>query len=177
MNSLLGIPKNSPNGLFFSPEPDALPTDTYTLELEALINGEIVTTILAKDVPIAEIPEEPYTVEFISASVDFNPDALNLKSKGKLVMAYIELPIDYDVNEIDLESIRLNSQVRAELKPTEIGDYDKDGIPDLMVKFDRSAVQGILEAGDEVLITGKLTDIIYFEDSNTIEVINKGKKK
>ena len=165
--------KNSPNGLFFSPEPDAQPTDTYSLEV--IIAG--TTTVLAEDVPISEIPEEPYVIEFISASVDFNPDALNLKSKGKLVMAYIELPADYDVNEIDLESIRLNSQVQGELKPIRIGDYDNDGIPDLMVKFDRSVVQDILEAGDEVIITGKLTDIIYFEGSDTIKVISKEKKK
>ena len=92
-------------------------------------------------------------------------------------MAYIELSVDYDVNEIELESIRLNSQVQAELKPIGIGDYDNDGIPDLMVKFNRSAVQDILETGDEVIITGKLTDIIYFEGSDTIKVMNKGKKK
>ena len=93
------------------------------------------------------------------------------------ITAYIELPADYDVNEIDLESIRLNSQVQGELKPIRIGDYDNDGIPDLMVKFDRSVVQDILEAGDEVIITGKLTDIIYFEGSDAIKIIEKGKKK
>ena len=93
------------------PEPDALPTDTYSLEVMA--TG--ITTVLAENVPIAEIPDEPYTVEFIPAFVDFDPDTLNLKSKGKLVTGYIELPEGYNVNEINLESIKLNIQVQAEL--------------------------------------------------------------
>lgn len=41
----------------------------------------------------------------------------------------------------------------AEPWPTEIGDHDGDGIPDLMVKFDRSAVQALLEPGEEVNLT------------------------
>lgn len=43
----------------------------------------------------------------------------------------------------------------AELGPSGIGDYDDDGIPDLMVKFSRSAVQAILEPGEvELAVIG-----------------------
>jgi hypothetical protein len=48
-----------------------------------------------------------------------------------------------------------------------------------MVKFDRSAVQGILGAGSEVeiTVTGELEDDTKFEGSDTIRVIDKGGKK
>ena len=73
----------------------------------------------------------------------------------------------------------LNDKVPAELHPTEIGDYDSDGIPDLMVKFDRQSVIDILPVGDEVnvTVTGKLFDKTAFEGSDTIRVIDKGKGK
>jgi cell wall-associated NlpC family hydrolase len=164
------------------PEPDALPTDTYSLEITAA--GQ--TIVLAKNVPISDIPRVPYIIRsmeteiipIIPAFVDFDPDTLNLKSKGKWVTTYVELPIGYDINEIDLESIKLNDQIPIEAKPTEIGDYDENGIPDLMVKFDRLAVQNILEVGEEVKVTisGKLIDEKPFEGSNIIRVIDKNKK-
>ena len=73
----------------------------------------------------------------------------------------------------------MNGVVPAENKPTEIGDYDDDGLPDLMVKFDRSDVCEILDPGDEVeiTVTGELTDETPFQGSDTIRVIDKGGKK
>jgi len=115
----------------------------------------------------------------IEATVDVDPDTLNLKSKGRWITCYIELPEGYNVDDIDVSTIMLNDQVPAELHPTEIGDYDADGIADLMVKFGRSAVQAILEVGDavEITVTGELTDGTLFEGNDTIRVIDKGGKK
>lgn len=115
----------------------------------------------------------------IEASAHIEPNTLNLKSKGRWLTCYIELPEGYDVGEIDVSTIMLNEEVPAELQPTEIGDYDGDEIADLMVRFDRSAVQSILEAGDEVeiTVTGELTDATPFQGSDTIRVIDKGGKK
>lgn len=115
-----------------------------------------------------------YPATSVSATIDIDPDTLNLKSKGKWVTTYIELLEEYDVADIDVSTIMLNDQVQAEMTPTEIGDYDDDGIADLMVKFDRSAVQGILEVGEEVeiTVTGELTDGT-FEGSDTIRVIDE----
>lgn len=114
----------------------------------------------------------------IEGCADIDPDTLNLKSKGKWITCYIELPEGYDVADIDVSTIKLNDTVPAEAKPTAIGDYDGDGIADLMVKFDRSAVQALLQEGEvELTVTGELTDETPFEGSDTIRVINPGGKK
>jgi len=117
-------------------------------------------------------------VPAIEATMDFDPDTLNLKSKGKWVTAYIELPEGYDVNDIDASTVSLNDAISAEQKPITIGDYDSDGVPDLMVKFARSDVQDVLEPGDEVELTvsGELTNGTPFEGVDTSRVINQGKK-
>jgi hypothetical protein len=113
----------------------------------------------------------------VLATIDIDPDTLNLKSKGSFVTAYIELPAGFDVSLIDVTSVMLNSVVPAETSPTAIGDYDADGVPDLMVKFDRADVQGTVEAGDsiEITITGQVNGI-DFEGTDTIKVIDKGKE-
>ena len=113
----------------------------------------------------------------VAATIDIDPDTLNLKSKGSFVTAYIELPEGYHMADIDVSTILLNCTVSAETSPTAIGDYDADGVPDLMVKFDRNAVQGTVEAGEsvEITITGQVngTD---FKGTDTIKVIDKGKE-
>ena len=115
----------------------------------------------------------------VSANVTIKPETLNKKSKGKWVTVYTELPAGYNVTDINISSMMFNETVPAELHPTEIGDYDSDGIPDLMVKFDRQAVIDILPIGDavNVTVTGKLFDETPFESSDTIRVIDKGKGK
>ena len=119
------------------------------------------------------------TSTIIQATLDIDPDTLNLKSKGKFITCYIELPAGYNVTDINVSTMMLNDEVLAELHPTEIGDYDSDGILDLMVKFDRQSVIDILPVGDEVnvTVTGKLFDKTAFEGSDTIRVIDKGKGK
>jgi hypothetical protein len=56
----------------------------------------------------------------------------------------------------------------------EIGDYDNDGIPDLMVKFDRSEVEDILDINESISLTvsGGFFDDNTFEGSDAIRVIN-----
>jgi len=110
----------------------------------------------------------------LPSTIDIDPDTLTLKSKGKFVTCHIELPESYDVADIDISTILLNDAVPAEPKPTEIGDYDGDSIPDLMVKFSGAAVQAILEAGEEVEMTlsGQLTDGTLFQGTDTIRVID-----
>jgi len=159
------------------PEVEALPTDTYTLE----VLGENGNVVVAEAVRIAEIPLNPYIlrltetgiIPIIPAVVNFDPDILNLRSRGQWVTVYLELPVGKEVSEINLASIRLNKQIPIEPEPVEMGDYDRNGLPDLMIKFNREAIRNILEVGDKVKITisGELTDGRLFEGNDTIKVI------
>gem|GEM_PF-1301444 len=102
--------------------------------------------------------------------IDFDPDVLNLRARGRQVTVYIELPEGFDVNEIDVSSIRLNGTVPALSWATAIGDYNDNGIPDLMVKFDGAAVRALLTPGSQVItITGQVAGIT-FEGTDTIRV-------
>ena len=115
----------------------------------------------------------PYALPVVTATVNIAPETLNLISKGKWITAYIELPEGYDASDIDILSVRLNGEIPAELHPTEIGDYDEDGIPDLMVKFGRQDLIAILSVGEATLtITGEVNGI-SFEGSDTIRVIDQ----
>jgi len=81
-----------------------------------------------------------------------------LKSKGKWITAIIELPYGYDLNDIDIQTIKLKDTVPAEPKPTSVGDHNGNGIPDMMVKFDRCAVRELLayKCGRvEMIVAGK----------------------
>jgi peptidoglycan/xylan/chitin deacetylase (PgdA/CDA1 family) len=154
---------------------------TITIDATNLEPGEYVAYLIINSNDLDEgtiyLPVNLTVIipTIIPTTIDCDPDTLNLKSKGKWVTAYIELPANYDVNEIDLESIRLDNQIPIELKPIGIDDYDNNGVLDLMVKFNRLAVQNILDVGDEVKITisGKLTDGKLFEGFDVIRVINQ----
>jgi hypothetical protein len=111
-------------------------------------------------------------------TLDIDPDTLNLKSKGKWITAYIEIP-GWDLTKINLSSIKLNKTIQPEMNKkygfvrNPIGDYDEDGIPDFMVKFDRKAVQDILVPGLAILnLTGEI-DGIPFEGRDRILVIGE----
>ncbi len=112
----------------------------------------------------------------IEASFDFDPNTLNIKSKGKWVTVYIELPVGYDVTSIDLSTVYLMENILAESKPTSVGDYDNDGIPDLMLKFDRTRVQSSVTPGEvvEINILGQLIDGTVFKSISVIRVIDEG---
>ncbi len=116
-------------------------------------------------------------VDTAEAIVDFDPNTLNLLSEGVPVTVYIELPVDsdYTVQDIDIRTILLNGLISILYYPYSIGDYDQDGIPDLMVKFDRSEVQNILDVGKEIEITvsGQFTNGASFEGIDIIKVMSK----
>jgi len=108
----------------------------------------------------------------INATVDFDPDTLNKSSKGSWVVVYLELPDGYKPVDVDISSIRLEGIIPAETRPYGIGDHDKDGIADLMVKFKRSDLINLLREGDSVpvQVTGKVGAML-FEGVDVIRVI------
>ena len=111
----------------------------------------------------------------VIASVDIKPDTLNMKAAGKYLTAYIELPEGYDVGDIQLDSIRLNGQVPV-TGTCDIGDYDKDKVDDLMVKFDFSQVFGtdstIASGQMTMTVSGELADGTLFEGSDAVTIVS-----
>jgi LysM repeat protein len=124
----------------------------------------------------------------ISATVDIQPETLNVKTHGHWVTAYIELPPGYDVGGIDIATVRLcrgevtacagNASVPAQAHPTSVGDQDHDGIPDRMVKFDRQELIGLLggQTGQVILTVSGMGSPPSepFAGSDTIRVIDHG---
>ena len=115
---------------------------------------------------------EYYKVSMIQAEVDVDPNTLNLNSTGKWITAFIRLPEEYDVAEIDPNSVLLEGQI----KPERFWLTEDNQIA--IAKFDREQVQAILTVGDiKLTITGYFIDGIPFEGTDTIKVINKAGKK
>jgi hypothetical protein len=118
----------------------------------------------------------------VAANVDVTPDTWNGKStaNGKSpITVYIELPAEMDVSSIDRTSIRLlvggrSFAVRSE--GSDIGDYDGDQTPDLMVKADRALLSSGWTGGDlEIKVTGKLLKGVPFSGSDIVKAAGKGR--
>ncbi len=125
----------------------------------------------------------------VEATIDINPDTLNLKSKGEWITCYIELPEGYNVSDIDVSTVMLNATFAVSLLgvpppepiPTEIGDYNNNTIPDLMVKFNRAEVTswvynglGIQYGNVTLAITGEQYDGTPFEGTCAIKALFPG---
>jgi hypothetical protein len=119
--------------------------------------------------------------ESLQASVDCDPDTINLKSQGKWMTCYIEMPSGHDPRNIDASTILLNDVLAPELnekygfvksETSYIMDHDGDGVLERMVKFNRPDVQQLLSLGDSVplTITGKLFDGTEFEGTDEVRV-------
>ena len=69
----------------------------------------------------------------------------------------IELPREYDPRDIDVSTVRLGKDIPAWPRPVETVDYDRDGVEELMLRFDFQAVLDYLlregQAGDSVPIS------------------------
>jgi hypothetical protein len=141
---------------------------------DVVINSNLVHIVWEKTFPIvggtdyygeiyyktSEISQKP-----LMASIDIDPDTLNLRSKGRWITVYITLPEDYDVTNINLSSIMLEDAI-----PVEWGDIQNET---LMVKIDRSELEDILSPNDEISIniTGNFFGSRAFMGSDTIRAI------
>ncbi|MHC4912555.1 MAG: hypothetical protein ACYTE5_06065 [Planctomycetota bacterium] len=110
----------------------------------------------------------------IEAEIKLTPDTLNLQSKGKWIMCVIRLPEDYNVTEIEPNSILIEDEIEAERLL--LGDEFA------VAKFSRGAVKEMLAeletpAEVELVVSGELGDGTIFEGTDTIRVIDKGKRR
>jgi parallel beta-helix repeat protein len=108
----------------------------------------------------------------VPAEIDIDPNTLNLNSKAKWITAFICLPEEYNVADIDPNSVYLEGKIQAE--QLHINEQEQVAI----AKFNRDNVQAILDVGEiELTITGQLSDGTAFEGTDTIKVIDKAGKK
>ena len=113
----------------------------------------------------------------VTAIFDFHTKALNLLGVGRWASAYIEFPEGYNVSHINVCTTLLNDTIPVDVEaPISIGDYDDDGVPDLMVNFNRTALigyilsQNITFGNVTLTLTGQLRDRIPFRGSCIIAV-------
>jgi len=112
----------------------------------------------------------------IAAEIDIDPDTVNLASKGRWITCYISLGEGHNVADIDSCCVLLEERIKAER--ITLDEAEQVAI----AKFSRAQVQDMLGELDvpghvEVTVRGQLTDGTRFKGSDTIRVIDKGKKK
>lgn len=117
----------------------------------------------------------------LTAAVDVKPETLILKGNGNQVTAYIELSAPFNVADINIGTVVLDvngNEIAAESEPFRIGDFDEDGISDLMVKFDRQSLQSHLFTGTQTLtVSGELNGGEAFSGTDTIKGILPAKNQ
>lgn len=108
----------------------------------------------------------------ITAQVEIMPKTLSLKSNGRYVTCYIELPEgNLTVQDIDASSLRLQDTIAPASHQSEIGDYDGDCIPDLMVKFNRSELCEKLTPGKATIkLTGYFSNVVCITGYDDIRI-------
>jgi len=134
----------------------------------------------------SHIETDTYLISFtvvpgpaIEAAIEIRPKTLNLQSKGKWLTCHIWLPEDFNVADIEPNSVRLENEPN-DIYAEWIWFEEQEELA--MAKFYRSEVQEMLvdrgQLGDvELMVSGELADGSIFEGTDTIRVIDKGGKK
>lgn len=113
--------------------------------------------------------------EIIEATVEFLPQTIRQTRRN--IKCYIELPQAYTVENIEAGTIRL-TEVNGIVLDTpleadgtfKIGDYDKDGTPDLTIRFNIRNL--ILNVGENnLIVTGNMTDDNIFKGTGNLYLL------
>ncbi|MHC4283159.1 MAG: choice-of-anchor Q domain-containing protein [Planctomycetota bacterium] len=108
----------------------------------------------------------------IPAEVRIIPRTINLASKGNRITCYMWLPEQYNVADIDHNSIVLEQHIKSE--PLSVDEQKQVAI----AKFSREELRGIISTGEvELTISGQLKDGTIFEATDVIKVINEVRRK
>ena len=124
----------------------------------------------------------------MDVNIDISPDTLDLTSvaREELITAYIELPKSYNPKDIDVSTLHLAKNIPAQKRLIDIVDHDRDGVFELMVKFERRLVADHLRdylrktKKVEGRVSLSLTGVIdgkRFEGTDTIFVTLKAQSR
>jgi hypothetical protein len=173
-------------GMVYSPVPDSLVIDDSadfdpsiaTFLLGDLESGEEASVQLAMvwstesdpadalDQVVEKMVDQKINLRTIEANIVIHPETLNLKSKGRWVTCIIELPSYLEESDIDPSTVQLEGSILAE-NPVVTGHS-------LNVKFDRSDLEEMLTAEEDIVltVTGQLWDGMHFQGTDTIRAIH-----
>jgi len=97
----------------------------------------------------------------LSAEVRVNPQTIHRASKGQWVTIHVELPAGYDPLLLNRASLLLGGVSVAELSSQyghvnhpSLSDGDGDGLPEVMIKFDRAALASLPAGEYPLVLTG-----------------------
>jgi enterochelin esterase-like enzyme len=123
----------------------------------------------------------------LKGTVDYWPHWLWIGWGGGCLMrwlrAFVELPEGYDAADIEISTVAITSIAGEAVTPlyregwTRVGDYDRDGIPDLAVRFNRRDVvllcRNIIDACGyyDFTVSGKLNDGFAFSGNGSLYVL------
>jgi len=115
-----------------------------------------------------QAPVLPITIDIKPGS---DPNSINLKSKGVVPVAVLTTD-DFDASTVDPDTVEFAG---AEPVRWTMEDVDGDGDTDMLFHF---KTQDLNLDGDsiEAILTGKTTDGISIEGTDTVNIIPKGKK-
>ncbi len=149
------------------------------------IHDAYYSTAAGKKVPVEIVYDGHYNSQMLTAAIDIDPDTLNLKSLGRWITGYLQIPEEQNPEDIDVATILLNETIQPILNskydfvtnPSEyIVDHDGDGILERVVKFNRTEValwiysgHGTRHSNVALTITGELSDGRPFEATDTIK--------
>jgi hypothetical protein len=161
-------------------------TETVEVELSAVALERGTHTshvVISTNDPARGVLEVPVTLEVGHVALDrFVLDAASVHpaSRDRSLRARLQLPPAYDPSTIDIDSVKLAGVLapRAGVPP-EIADTDNDGVPELLLEFDRQALLRLLPAGEHVtvFVSGRLAGEQWFAGSTEIGVPRRVKPR
>jgi parallel beta-helix repeat protein len=94
----------------------------------------------------------------VALGVELSPRVLQPTARARWVTAWLEPPAPFTVAKIDLASVRVNGVAVAPAAEASVGDHDRDALPDLQLRFERTAFERVLTESEEqsVTITGRI---------------------
>jgi hypothetical protein len=111
------------------------------------------------------------TNQFEEDIAEISNDTINLKEEYEWLTCYIWLPDEYDIADIDPDTILLNGRIRAACFEF------KTELQLLIAKFPWSEVEELLEPAEfECAISGQLFNGAIFDSNDTITVIDDKEK-